>query len=235
MGNNIINLLIFSLICISSNPVLDKTEGTKLDLNIPSDFVEVYSRPPDVYIDVRYATSNNFVGKRIIGYEAEKIFLTRSAVDSLDKAIQLLNRLGYGIIIYDGYRPQKAVNMFIGWSRIINDTIMKQTFYPNIGKDKLFKQGYIASKSGHSRGSTIDLGLIYQSSGQVVEMGTIFDFFGPESASKYQEIPKDQREKRLILRNAMLLAGFKPIESEWWHFTLRNEPYPDTYFDFDIE
>ncbi|NEN23713.1 M15 family metallopeptidase [Cryomorpha ignava] len=235
MGTYLVNLLIYALITISLNPVKEKIERSQFDSNIPSDFIEIQSRPPNVYIDVRYATSNNFVGKRINGYNAEKILLTRAAADSLEKAIELLNRLGYGIIIYDGYRPQKAVNMFVSWSRLLNDTINKQAFYPDVSKKNLFKQGYIASKSGHSRGSTIDLGLVYISNGEIVLMGTSFDFFGPESASKYQALPKDQRDKRLILRNAMMLAGFKPIETEWWHFTLRNEPFPDTYFDFDIE
>lgn len=231
MRTYILNLFIYALIAISISPV----QRSQFDSNIPSDFVEIQSRPPNVYIDVRYATSNNFVGRPIIGYKAEKILLTRAAADSLESAVQLLNRLGYGVIIYDGYRPQKSVNMFVSWSRLSNDTISKQAFYPNVSKSKLFKQGYIAAKSGHSRGSTIDLGLVYISTGEVVEMGTTFDFFGPESASFYQEIPQDQRDKRLILRNAMLLAGFIPIETEWWHFTLSNEPFPDTYFDFDIE
>lgn len=235
MRSNLFNLLIYYLITISLNPVIDKIDRNNFYSNIPLGFVEIQSKPPNIYIDVRYASSNNFVGKPMLGYKAEKVFLTKAAADSLEKAVQFLNRLGYGIIIYDGYRPQKAVNMFVSWSRLLNDTIKKQAFYPNVAKNNLFKQGYIASKSGHSRGSTIDLGLVDHSSGQVVEMGTIFDFFGPESAPKYQEISKDQREKRLILRNAMMLAGFKPIETEWWHFTLRNEPFPDTYFDFDIE
>ena len=235
MGNYMLSLLIYSLIIISLNPSINEVDRNIRDSNIHSDFVEIMSSPPNVYIDVRYATSNNFVGKPLIGYKTEKIFLTKAAADSLQKAIQLLDRLGYGIIIYDGYRPQKTVNMFVSWSQQLNDTIKKLAFYPNVDKNNLFKEGYIASKSGHSRGSTIDIGLVYQSSGKVVEMGTAFDFFGPESAPKYQEISKDQREKRLILRNAMLLAGFKPIETEWWHFTLRSEPFPDTYFDFDIE
>lgn len=235
MGNYMLSLLIYALITISLNPEINRVDRNIRDSNIHSDFVEILSSPPNVYIDVRYATSNNFVGNPLIGYKAEKIFLTSATADSLEKAIQLLDRLGYGIIIYDGYRPQKTVNMFVSWSQQLNDTIKKQAFYPNIAKNKLFKEGYIASKSGHSRGSTIDLGLVYQSSGKVVEMGTSFDFFGPESAPKYQGISEDQREKRLILRNAMMLAGFKPIETEWWHFTLRSEPFPDTYFDFDIE
>lgn len=228
--------LIFALTGLSSNPPTDTiNKGSNLDDNVPDDFVELRSLQPLIHTDVKYASSDNFVGRPIDGYKAAKIFLTRMAADSLHKAVQLLNPLGYGVIIYDGYRPQKAVDMFVRWCTVPGDTTTKNAYYPEITKSRLFDEGYIASKSGHSRGSTVDLGLVYKSTGEVVDMGTPYDFFGIESAPFYHKLSVNHSKKRLILRNAMLLAGFEPLETEWWHFTLRDEPYPDTYFDFDIE
>lgn len=199
------------------------------------EFVEIKANLPKIQTDVRYAGSNNFVGRPIPGYNAEKIILSTSATDSLHKAIEHLNGIGYGVIIYDGYRPQKAVNYFSKWSGAMGDTVGKANFYPDIAKKYLFRLGYIASKSGHSRGSTIDLSLTDLNTGREIDMGGTYDFFDESSWPITNKISRQQQKNRLVLREAMLMHGFKPLHTEWWHFTLKNEPYPDTYFDFDVE
>ena len=206
-------------------------------INNPTDieFVEIKSNPPNIQTDVRYAGKNNFVGRALPGYNSEKILLSKSAADSLNRVIQYLNKKGYGVIIYDAYRPQKAVDYFRKWSRNAGDTITKAQFYPDVAKKDLFFLGYIAYKSGHSRGSTLDLSLTDLATGHEIDMGGPYDFFDQSSSSYSDKISDVQQNNRLILRNAMLKHGFKPLPTEWWHFTLRIEPYPDTYFDFDVE
>ena len=199
------------------------------------EFVEIKVKLPEVQTDVRYAGTNNFVGRPIPGYNAEKIVLSKPAADSLHKAIKHLNSKGYGVIIYDAYRPQKAVDYFRKWSRDMGDTIAKAGFYPDIAKKDLFHLGYIASKSGHSRGSTIDLSLTELATGREIDMGGTYDFFDESSSPHSDKITMQQQKNRNILREAMLTHGFKPLHTEWWHFTLKNEPYPDTYFDFNVE
>ena len=141
---------------------------------------------------------------------------------------------GYRLKIYDAYRPQRAVTHFMNWAKDTSDTRMKQYFYPNLDKSVLFAQGYIAEKSGHSRGSTVDLTLFDMASEKELDMGGTFDWFGIESHPDYKEITEEQFANRMILREAMLRHGFKPLEEEWWHFTLKDEPYPDTYFDYPV-
>lgn len=199
------------------------------------DFVEIKMKLPEVETDVRYAGTNNFVGRSIPGYNAEKIILSKPAADMLHKSIQHLNRKGYGVVIYDAYRPQKAVDYFRKWSRDMGDTIAKPDFYPDIAKKDLFQLGYIASKSGHSRGSTIDLSLTDLKTGREIDMGGIYDFFDESSSPHSDKITVHQQINRNILREAMLMHGFKPLHTEWWHFTLKDEPYPETYFDFNVE
>lgn len=198
-------------------------------------FVEIMASLPEIQTDVRYAGSNNFVGRPIPGYNAEMIILSIPAADTLYKIIKYLNEIGYGVIIYDAYRPQKAVDYFSKWSKDLGDTTRKAHFYPDIAKKDLFRLGYIAAKSGHSRGSTIDLTLTDLETGKEIDMGGVYDYFDKSSWSISYTISLDQQNNRDILREVMLMHGFKSIHTEWWHFTLENEPYPDTYFDFDVE
>ena len=136
--------------------------------------------------------------------------------------------------IFDGYRPQKAVDHFVRWVQVLKDTLMKAQFYPKVKKNNLLKNGYIAERSGHSRGSTIDLTIINIKTGKALDMGSAYDFFGIQSHPLYQNISKKQKNNRMLLRNTMLNHGFTPYENEWWHFTLKKEPFPNTYFTFPI-
>ncbi len=212
-----------------------------------SDFVLINEVVPDVILEIRYYSTYNFVGARIDGYEQPVALLTREAADSLLAVSNELKEQGYRLKIYDAYRPQCAVDHFWRWAKDINDTTMRQSFYPNVDKSLLFDLEYIYAKSGHTRGSTVDLTIINALTGKEVDMGGTFDWFGDESHPDYcgdpdtetfipQEggITAEQFHNRMILRKAMLHHGFKPIHSEWWHFTLENEPYPDTYFTFPV-
>ena len=161
--------------------------------------------------------------------------LTKEAAEALKAASDDAMRRGYRLKIYDAYRPQKAVDHFVRWSKDESDTKMKPYFYPNLEKDELFPKGYIAARSGHSRGSTVDLTLFDTLSGKEVDMGGTFDWFGLESHPSYTKITEEQYSNRMMLNEIMTTNGFKAIEEEWWHFTLENEPYPDTYFDFPVK
>lgn len=206
-----------------------------LSAQLPKGFVYVKDEIPNIQIELRYFSDNNFVGQRIDGYQKEVLILSKEATDAL-KLVQLeLNKKGLGLKIYDGYRPQRAVNHFYKWALDVNDTLMKQQFYPNELKQNLFKKGYIASKSGHTRGSTLDVTLIDLKTGTALDMGFSYDFFGQESWVVFDELIVKQKENRSQLQKAMLTHGFKNYPQEWWHFTLINEPYPDTYFDFVVE
>ena len=218
-----------------------------------SNFVKLAEAVPDAILEIRYYDTYNFVGRRVDGYEAPTAMLTRRAADSLRAVSDDVKRMGYCLKIYDAYRPQKAVDHFVRWAKVLSDTLTKRYFYPDLSKSVLFKQGYIASKSGHSRGSTVDLTLVDMKTGKDVDMGGTFDWFGPEShpdfcgnpqtgqytgdnhkSPKRRSITPEQFHNRMILRKAMLRHGFKPISSEWWHFTLKNEPYPKTFFTFPV-
>ncbi len=189
-----------------------------------------------IRMQLAYYSSENFVGRPIDGYKANKCLLSLRAAQSLLKAQKSLLKKGYSLIAFDCYRPQKAVNEFVQWCQDISDTRTKQKYYPDIAaKQDLLKLEYIASKSGHSRGSTIDLGLVYLRDESLVDMGTTFDFFGEQSHTLYAGISPQQKENRSILLKAMESAQFMNYEKEWWHFTLRKEPYPKNYFDYDIE
>lgn len=207
----------------------------KQEQGLPQGFVYVAEVIPDVIQEIRYYSTYNFVGARIDGYCAPKCILTRQAADSLKVVSDELSAKGYVLKLYDGYRPQRAVNHFVRWAEDLNDVKYKEVFYPEVDKSKLFEQGYIFERSGHSRGSTIDLTLINKLNGKDLDMGGFFDYFGDLSHPDYEDISAEQKANRLILREAMLNHGFAPLDSEWWHFTLKNEPYPDTYFDFVIQ
>ena len=199
-----------------------------------SDFVRVTDVIPDAILEIRYYSTYNFVGERIDGYELPIALMTREAADSLKAVNDELKAHGYRIKIWDAYRPQRAVNHFIRWAENMSDTAMKAVFYPMVDKSVLFERGYIYARSSHSRGSTVDLTLLVAATGRELDMGSPFDWFGEESHPDYPCPLYRQSDNRKILHNAMVRHGFEGIDSEWWHFTLRNEPYPDTYFDFPI-
>lgn len=201
--------------------------------NIPTGFSYVDDVITDIDLDIRYYTDYNFVGEKIDGYIAPLAILTDEAVNALKEAAEMLREDGYTIRIYDAYRPQKAVDHFVRWSQNDDDT-NKEIFYPQMEKAVLFTDGYISKKSRHSRGSTVDL-TILDENGNEVDMGGYFDLLDTRSNYDTDQILPEQHENREYLRNVMDMAGFDSIRTEWWHFQLRDEPYTDKYFDFDIE
>ncbi|MBO7083284.1 MAG: phosphatase PAP2 family protein [Bacteroidales bacterium] len=219
-----------------------------------SQFVNLAEAVPDAILEIRYYSTYNFVGTRVDGYLEPVALLTKQAADSLRAVSDDLKALGYRIKIYDTYRPQMGVDHFVRWAADIPDTTMRAYFYPDLDKSVLFDQEYIMEKSGHTRGSTVDLTLFDMAAEKEVDMGGTFDWFGPESHPDFcgnpetgeytgdnsasptgRSITKEQFNNRMILRNAMLRHGFKTLDSEWWHFTLKNEPFPDTYFTFPVK
>lgn len=198
-----------------------------------SGFAQVSTAIDDVVYDIRYYSSNNFTGNRISGYKAPIAYMTKESLRALTVAAEDLRKQGYRLLIWDTYRPQKAVDNFVEWINNPAD-LGDKTFYPDLKKSDLVKGGYIAEKSGHTRGSTVDLTLI-KKDGSFVDMGGTFDLFSEISHPDYKKLTREQKKNRKILSEAMTKAGFKGIDSEWWHFTLVNEPYPDTYFNFDVE
>ncbi len=199
-----------------------------------SGFVKLRDIIPDILEDIRYYSSNNFVGETIDGYEEALALLSREAADALKQAGDELRLLGYRLKIFDAYRPQKAVDHFVRWAKDPEDIRMKEQFYPELEKEELIPGGYIAEHSSHSRGSTVDLTLFDVKTGKEVDMGGTFDWFGERSHYDYAGISEEQYNNRKLLRDIMKKHGFKPLEEEWWHFTLENEPYPDTYFIFPV-
>ena len=219
-----------------------------------SQFVNITDVVPDAIFEIRYFSTYNFAGQRIDGYEEPTALLTRQAADSLKAVSDELCKQGYRLKIYDAYRPQKAVDHFVRWAKDLNATEMKPYFYPDLDKSVLFEQLYIAEKSGHTRGSTVDLTLFDMKTGKELDMGGTFDWFGPESHPDFcgnpetgeytgdnhkspanRSITAEQFAHRMILRRAMMAHGFKPFDTEWWHFTLKDEPFPDTYFTFPVK
>ncbi|MBM7061361.1 M15 family metallopeptidase [Pseudomonas sp. UL073] len=205
----------------------------------PSDFVYLDTVLHEARYDVRYFNGDNFTGNRVDGYRSARIQLTRPAAQALASAEQELFAqglgLGLGLKIFDGYRPQRAVEFFKRWAADPQEQRMKARFYPELDKRELFDRGYIAKQSGHSRGSTVDLTLIDAHSGKELDMGSPFDFFGPISHHDTPLISPAQRHNRQLLRDLMRRHGFEPYTAEWWHYRLRAEPYPDTYFDFPAQ
>ena len=197
-------------------------------------FVSLTEAVPDAILEIRYFSTYNFVGERIDGYLAPTALMTREAADSLKAVSDDVMRLGYRLKIYDAYRPQCAVDHFVRWAADVADTTMRRYFYPDVDKSLLFEKGYIYEKSGHTRGSTVDLTLFDMTTEKEVDMGGTFDWFGLESHPDYRDITEEQFANRMILRQAMLRHGFNPLDEEWWHFTLKNEPFPDTYFTFPV-
>lgn len=198
-------------------------------------FVLLAEAVPDVIQEIRYYSTYNFVGERIDGYEEPCAMLTREAAAALKEVSDDVMSQGYRLKVYDAYRPQMAVDHFIRWAADTEDTRMKEYFYPEVDKRNLFVEGYIGRKSGHSRGSTVDLTLLDMKTGKEVDMGGTFDYFGERSHPDYtKDLTAEQIDNRGILRDAMTRHGFRPLDTEWWHFTLNQEPYPNTYFTFPV-
>ncbi|MBN8964388.1 MAG: M15 family metallopeptidase [Rhizobiales bacterium] len=204
------------------------------DQRRPDTFVDVSSVAPGLIVEARYATAHNFVGVPIDGYDRPLCYLTRPAAEALALVMSDLEAKGLALKLYDCYRPTRAVAHFVRWARDLGDTRMKAEFYPHVEKNTLFRDGYIASRSGHSRGSTVDLTLVRRADGATLDMGTPFDFFSPRSWPSDRQVSAEARANRMLLAQAMRQRGFAPYDKEWWHFTLRREPYPQTYFDFPV-
>lgn len=237
--------------------VAGETDGKRTD-GLPPGFVHLRAVDPSILQEVRYAGSHNFVGRPITGYEAPEIVLTREAAEALAKVQTDVRAMGYTLKVYDGYRPQRAVDDFVAWAADPDDDVMRAEFYPDVPKDRLIPEGYIAERSGHSRGSTVDLTLVALPPAETprwapgdplrpctapagervpdnsIDMGTGFDCFSEKSHHGSDAVSERARANREILRTAMERHGFEPYPQEWWHYTLADEPFPDTYFDFPI-
>lgn len=224
-------------------------------------FVYLHEIDPTIRVSMRYCTSENFTGKPVDGYHAPVVILTRQAAEALKKVQKEVAKDGYSLVVYDAYRPQQAVNRFMTWSKDISDQAKKAQYYPRVDKAKVFELEYVFKRSGHSRGSTVDLTLIKSgeslhpivekkrvlSDGFVitllddgtVDMGSSFDLFDIASPHENNVIPEPFKSRRKYLREVMEKHGFKILSNEWWHYTLKNEPFPkdrdDSYFDFEIE
>lgn len=204
----------------------------KAAINDASGFVLLSDYVPAVVQEIRYYSTYNFIGERIDGYEEPCAIITKEAARALKSVSNEMNVKGYRLKIFDAYRPATAVKHFVLWGIEDLDQKMKPFFYPDLEKTALFELGYIASKSSHSRGSTVDLTLLDMASGKEVDMGSPFDFFSVVSHPDYKGITDEQYDNRMMLRNVMVKHGFEPIDCEWWHFTLKDEPYASTYFEF---
>ena len=200
----------------------------------PSGFVVLADYVPHIVQEIRYYSTYNFIGERIDGYEEPCAILTLEAARTLKAVSAEMLVQGYRLKVFDAYRPSRAVKHFVLWGIEDQDVRMKPYFYPELEKQELFSRGYVASKSSHSRGSTVDLTLLDMNTGKELDMGSPFDLFSEVSHPDYRGIKQAQYENRMLLQRAMLRSGFEPIDCEWWHFTLGQEPYPDTYFDFPV-
>lgn len=200
-----------------------------------SGFVLLTDVVSDALIEMRYASTYNFTGEVVAGYEQPVALVTREAARALARASDAARERGYRLKVWDAYRPQRAVDRFVRWAADVSDVRMKGIFYPEVDKARLFDEGYVASRSSHTRGSTVDLTLVCEATGREADMGGPFDFFGELSHPDYAgTLTPGQRAVRRLLADVMEGAGFLPISSEWWHFTLADEPYPDTYFTFPV-
>ena len=194
-----------------------------------SAFTNVTKTLHGIHYEIRYASNNNFIGEAIDGYEQPLCFLTDQAATALQKVQIALQKEGLRLKVFDCYRPQRAVDHFVRWAKNLNDTKMKSIYYPHVKKRDLFKEGYIAARSGHSRGSTVDLTI------EGLDMGTPFDFFDPRSHTDSHDVNVTQHANRMYLKSVMEENGFKNYSEEWWHYTLKDEPFKKQYFDFVIK
>ena len=234
MTATLVSLILLLASCGASRTAVASGEGRSTGPDDPSGFVVLTDVVPDVLLEMRYYSTFNFVGTRVDGYDEPIALMTREAAQALKEVSDEAMSLGYRIEIWDTYRPQMAVDHFCRWGENVSDTLTKRYFYPYLDKDVVFDQGYIARRSGHSRGSVADLTLVDMKTGRDLDMGYGFDWFGGESHPDYKGITEEQFNNRMLLRNLMLKHGFLPIEEEWWHFVLKDEPYPDTYFTFPV-
>tara|TARA_R110002050_G_scaffold200492_1_gene335356 strand:+ start:14735 stop:15430 length:696 start_codon:yes stop_codon:yes gene_type:complete len=202
--------------------------------SLPENFVYITDVVPNVLLDIRYYGTDNFVGRRVEGYEKPVAIVTKECAQHLQRVALEVAKLNYQLKIMDAYRPQRAVNHFSKWAMDLADTLTKSKYYPEVDKSDLFKLNYIASKSGHSRGSTVDLTLV-DKNGMELDMGSTWDYFGTTSWPSDTSISKLAQKNRNYLRSVMLENGFQPYHEEWWHFTLKEEPFPETYFNFLVE
>ncbi|MFZ1344897.1 M15 family metallopeptidase [Thiothrix eikelboomii] len=204
---------------------------------LPTGFVRLSTYAPLIVRDMRYYGSNNFLGEPVDGYQQNEAILTTAAAKALVQVQTALAEFGLGLKIFDAYRPQQAVNHFLRWEHLPEDHQIAERFHPDLSKSELFAQGYIAKRSSHTRGSTVDLSLVnlQHPSHPELDMGTEFDFFGPASAPNYPKLTPNQRANRLLLKLVMEGYGFQGFNLEWWHFTLGHEPYPHQYFDFVVQ
>lgn len=207
-----------------------------LEVELPPGFVDAAAWIPDLAVDLRYLGDDNFVGRPIAGYEEARVILTEPAARALRAVQGELRRFGLGLLVYDAYRPSRAVAEFLSWARDPDDIATKVRFYPDVAKSDLIRKGYIAVRSSHSRGSTVDVTLVGREGehGMPLDMGSGFDLFSPISWPSSSAVPPPARAHRLLLREVMTKHGFAPYPQEWWHFTLAGEPFPDTYFDFPV-
>lgn len=199
-----------------------------------SGFTDAGRMIPGLVIDMKYVGTDNFLGRPAAGYETAACLLTVDTVAALARAQEKLQAFGLGLKVFDCYRPKRAVADFVAWAKDLSDQKRKAEHYPNVDKTRLFELGYIAERSGHSRGSTIDLTLVDMRTGEELDMGGRYDLFDEASWPSNQGVSTQARANRMLLQDAMLDAGFKPLKEEWWHFTLREEPYPQTYFEFPV-
>jgi zinc D-Ala-D-Ala dipeptidase len=249
---NIIGVAALALISLCINPAW--AENT-----MPDNFVDLHEAIPSVVLDIRYFSNHNFLGTKVDGYEAPKCLITRQAAKALAKVQAELKAFSLSLKIYDCYRPQRAVDHFVRWAKDIEDTKTKGEFYPTVDKGNLFRDGYIAEKSSHTRGSTVDITIVSvpvrmqekytpeqtlhacylparkRFKDNSIDMGTGFDCFHELSHPGNLKMGLQQRSNRLLLKTLMDKYGFNHYDQEWWHFTLRNEPYPATYFDFPVK
>ncbi len=223
------------LLCILCSCTTRQLAGPDQPLHAPGQFSYVQKVIPDAVLDIRYFGNDNFTGRPVPGYEKPLAILTTKAASALLQVQEGLKKSGLGIKIFDAYRPQMAVDHFESWAKVLDDTLTKRKFYPDVDKRDLFKLNYIASRSGHTRGSTVDLTLIRLQTGEELDMGSHYDFFGNISHHAYGGISASQKANRELLRNIMARHGFRDYKEEWWHYTLADEPYPDTYFNFKVQ
>ncbi|NWG24576.1 MAG: M15 family metallopeptidase [Pseudorhodoplanes sp.] len=218
-------LLLLALLCA---PAVAKSQTR------PASFVDVATLIPDLVADLRYAASDNFIGTPIAGYEQPVCLLAREAALALAEVQADLKPRGLGLKVFDCYRPARAVAHFLRWARDPSDQRNKTQYYPDVDKRDLFRLGYLAARSGHSRGSTVDLTLVTLADKRELDMGTPYDFLSPRSALSSTDVSAQARANRLLLAEAMRRRGFRGYSKEWWHFTLNREPFPDSYFDFPV-
>jgi len=228
MRHAFLSFSFFLLVCACNSPKVEE----HLD---KSGFVQIHKVIPNITYDIRYQSADNFVGAVVDGYKAPTAYISKEAAEALKKVQTDLNKEGLGLKIFDAYRPQKAVDHFVRWGAAVADTLTKSKYYPEINKARVFELGYVAKKSGHTRGSTVDLTIVDLETLAEMDMGSGWDYFGAISHHDSPLVDSLHTANRNMLRNLMKTHGFKEYSNEWWHYTLADEPYPDTYFNFDVK